>query len=123
MNTHTGQDQHFLYQMYVFSGISAIENAPDAEGITIVRTAKGTEYRFPLYMDKPFIPEAIATLTEAEDTHILYLIHVWKNHWLDVPSYGLRQALMALHPENKNALMMLAGETGFTVLPLGDTMR
>ena len=122
MNPHTQQDEIVLYQMYVFAGTSAIEEAPDAEGITIVRTAKGREYRFPLTMDKPFVPEAIATLTEAADHHILYLIHVWKNHCLDVPSYGLRQALMALHPENKDACLMLAGENGFTILTLGETM-
>lgn len=119
---HTQQDTSILYRMYVFSGISAIGDFPDAEGITLVRTAKGREYRFPFTFDKPFIPQVVAALTEAEDTHILQLIHVWKNHCLDIPSYSLRQALMALHPENKNARLMLAGENSFTILTVSETM-
>lgn len=122
MRTNTRQDEIALWQMYIWSGTRAIEEAPEADGITIVRTAKGKEYRFPLSLDKPFVPQVTATLTEAEDTHILYLIHVWKNHWLDVPSYGLRQALMALHPENKNAHLMLIGEKNFVIRSMEATM-
>lgn len=122
MNTHTRKDEIALWRMYIYSGTSAIADAPNAEGITIVRTAKGNEYRFPISMENPFVQSVIEALTGAADTHVLYLIHVWKNHWLDVPSYGLRQALTALHPENKKARLMLIGEENFIIRSLEDTM-
>ena len=115
-------DETILYQMYVFSAIRAIADAPDAMGVTLVRTKKGNCYQFPFSPDPDFVPRAVRTLTEAEDPHIRYLIHVWKDHTLDVPAYSLRRALMGLHPENQDALMMLAGENGFRILPLAETM-
>ena len=116
-------DETSLYQMYVFSAIRAIADAPDAMGITLLRTDKGNCYQFPFSPDRDFVPRAVCTLTEAEDVHIRYLIHVWKDHSLDMPAYSLRQALMKLHPENRDALLMLAGENAFNILPLGDTMQ
>ena len=115
-------DETTLYQMYIFSAIRAIADAPDAMGVTLVRTKKGNCYQFPFSPAPDFVPRAVRTLTESEDPHIRYLIHVWKDHTLDVPAYSLRRALMELHPENRNALLMLAGENGYAILPLEDTM-
>ena len=115
-------DETILYQMYVLSAIRAIADAPDAQGITLVRTEKGNCYQFPFSPDPDFVPQAVRTLTEAADPHIRYLIHVWKDHTLDVPAYSLRRALMELLPENQDALMMLAGKNGFRILPLVETM-
>ena len=117
------QDQTNLYQMYVFSGVRAISEHPDAEGVTLVRTAAGEEYLFPFTGDPDFAEKAARILTEGKNAHIRYLIHVWKDHTLDVPSYGLRKVLMELHPANGKALLMLRGENGFTIFTLGDTMR
>ena len=119
----TGFDKTTLHRMYLTSGISALQSHPEAEGITLVRTAKGNEYHFPFSFQASFVPEAVAALTGAEDIHIQYLLHIWKDRTLDVPAYSLRKALMALHPNNRDALLMLAGKTGFALLPLGDTMR
>ena len=115
-------DETTLYQMYIFSAIRAIADAPDAAGITLLRSNNGNEYCFPFMFDSGFVPQVICTLTKANDTHIRYLIHVWKDHALDVPSHDLRRALISLHPENRNALLMLAGENGYAILPLEDTM-
>lgn len=117
------QDETTLYRMYTFSSIQAIADHPDAEGITIVQTVTGKEYFFPFDGDPVFVSQAVYALTNVEDAHIRYLIHVWKDHTLDVPSYGLRKALTELHPENGKALLMLRGENGFSILRLGDTMR
>lgn len=122
MSTHTRADEITLWQMYIHSSVSAIAESPEAEGITIVRTSRGNEYRFPFIPGRSFLSEVVATLTGSGDTHILYLIHVWKNHWLDIPAYGLRQALTALCPENENALMMLIGEENFVIHSIKDTM-
>ena len=122
MGRHTEQDEKNLYQMYIHSGIRAIEEAPEAEGITILRTSKGKEYCFPFSFQSDFVPNILSTLTAGEDVCVLYLLHVWKNHALDVPSYGLRQALTALHPENQKALLMLIGEENFVIRSIQETM-
>lgn len=120
MHTHTRKDEIILWQMYIHSGVRAIREEPEAEGITLLRTASGREYRFRLFRDD--IPGFIDVLTQNGDTHVLYLVHVWKNHWLDVPSHDLRKALTALHPENENALLMLIGEENFSVFTIRETM-
>lgn len=122
MTPHTRQDEIALYQMYLFSGTRAIAQFPDADGITILRTAKGNEYCFPISMDHPFVPEVVPTLVDAEDPQVLYLIHVWKSHWPDVPPFDLRQSLSNLHPQNKYARMLLAGGEDFIIRSLEDTM-
>lgn len=125
MNTHTQKDEIALWQMYIWSGTKAIQDLPDADGITILRTARGSEYRFPLYMKEPFVDsvqQAVDTLTQKDDTQVLYLVHIWKNHWLDLPSRGLREALTALHSENKHARMMLIGEESFVILSVEDSL-
>ena len=120
MNTHTRQDEITLWQMYMFSGVQAIQEAPEAEGITIVQAASGREYRYHFCTDQ--VSAFADMLTGNGDTQILYLVHVWKNHTLDVPSYDLRKALLDLHPENKDALMLLTGAENFIVRSIQSTM-
>ena len=122
MVRNTQTDETNLYQMYIHSGIPAIEEAPQAEGITILRTDKGQEYRFPFSFQAGFTAEVIAALTAAGDSQVRYILHIWKNHALDVPSYDLREALLSLHPENGNARMLLAGENSFCIRSIQDTM-
>lgn len=123
MYSPSKEDEICLYRMYVFSAVRAMAEHPEAEGITLVRTAAGEEYSFPFPGDPDFTEKTARVLMEGKSAPIRYLIHVWKDHTLDVPSYGLRQAFLKLHPENGNALLMLNGENGFAVLPLGETMR
>ncbi len=116
-------DEIALYQMYVHTGIKAIKNAPDADAVVILRTASGKEHCFPISLGSTFAPQIVSTLVASEDTHILYVVHIWKNHWLDIPAYDLRKALMDIHPENKNAKTMLIGENSFIIRSIEDTMR
>ena len=122
MDMRNRTDEIALWQMYIHAGTQAIGESPDADGVTIIRTVKGTEYRFPYYMDKNYVPEILAALRAAGDVHVRHLVHIWKNHWLDVPSYSLRQALLALHPQNADAHLMLIGEENFVFLSVRDTM-
>ena len=119
---HSEKDVALLHQMFGLSASQSLADMPDAAGITLLRSNNGNEYCFPFMFDSGFVPQVICTLKKANDTHIRYLIHVWKDHALDVPSHDLRRALISLHPENRNALLMLAGENGYAILPLGDTM-
>ena len=116
-------DEIDLYRMYVHTGIKAIENAPDADAVVILRTANGKEHCFPISIGCAFVPQIVSTLDASQETHILYLVHIWKNHWLDIPAYDLRKALMDIHPENKSAKTMLIGENSFIIRSIEDTMH
>ena len=122
MPGHTAADERTLSQLYRHSGIPAIDETPEAEGITILRTGKGQEYRFPFSFQENFTAEVVAALTAAGDPQVLYILHIWTNHALDVPSYELREALLALHPENRNTRMLLVGEKGFHIRSIEETM-
>lgn len=122
MNTHTSKDSVALWQMYIHSGVSAIARNPDADGITILRTEQGRECCFPIVLKQLDVAPIIDDLKLTGDTRIPYLIHVWKNHWLDLPPYDLRKALLALNPENRDTRLMLIGEESFRILTLAETM-
>ena len=126
MNTFSPEDANILGQMY---HTEATKETSDADGVTVLRTAQGNEYRFPLSMQEPFeknladhAQQAVDTLTQNNDTHVLYLLHVWKKgHCLDLPPHGLRKALTELHPENQNALLILQGEETWIVKMVAST--
>ena len=111
-----------LWQMYIHWGIKAIADAPDADAVVIMQTAIGKQYIFPIKLEDPFVTPIISALETAQDTHVLRLVHIWKNHWLDMPAYDLLKALTQLHPENENAQLMLIGEKGFVMHSIKDTM-
>lgn len=120
MVNHTPQDEVSLWQMYIWSGIQAIAEFPEPDGIEILRTDSGKEYRFPMTLGHyaQDMKEAMQTLTEDGQTRLTYLCHVWKNHGLDVPGAALREGLMQLNPENQNTLTMVCGEERFIIQTL-----
>lgn len=120
MVNHTPQDEVALWQMYIWSGIQAIAEFPEADGIEILRIDSGKEYRFPMTLDHyaQDMKAAVQTLTEDGQTRVTYLCHVWKNHGLDVPGAALREGLMQLNPENQNTLTMVCGEERFIIQTL-----
>lgn len=126
MNTFTPQDTNILRQMY---HTEAAKEVPGADGVTVLRTAQGNEYRFLLSMQEPFeesltnhAQQAVDALIQNNDTHVLYLLHIWKQgHCLDLPPYSLRQVLTELHPENQNALLLLQGEDAWIIRTIAST--
>ncbi len=57
------------------------------------------------------------------DTHILKILTVWKNGQLDLPSYQLRQALIQLNENNKDADIILQGMDGYIIKKISQTMK
>lgn len=121
MTAYAKEDEAVLWKMYIWSGVSAISEAADADGVVILRTKHDREFRFPFHLtDSPAIwSQNIAdTLVREDDMNVLYLIYIWKNHWLDVPAADLRKKLLSLHPDNKNARVLLIGEESFVIKTL-----
>ena len=120
MVNHTPQDEVSLWQMYIWSGIQAIAEFPEPDGIEILRTDSGKEYRFPMTLGHyaQDMKAAMQVLTEDGQTRVTYLCHVWKNHGLDAPGAALREGLIQLNPENQNTLTMVCGEERFIIQTL-----
>lgn len=125
MANHTRQDEVALWQMYIWSGIQAIAEFPEADGVEILRTASGKEYRFPMTLGNYAgeMERLVKTLAEDGETQISYLCHVWKNHGLDLPGAALRDGLIQLNPGNQNTLTMVCGEENFILRSLEELSR
>ena len=113
-------NKQVLWRMYIHSGIRELEKAKDADGVTIIRTGE-KEYCFPIDLKTDFVSTILAALEQ--DAKVEYIVHMWKNHWLDLPAYDLRKGLVELCPKNKDAKLMLIGEDGFVIHTIEETMK
>lgn len=60
----------------------------------------------------------VKTLLACGDTGIRYVVCMWNNRELDVPSGHLRRQLEELNPKNQDAGILLSGKNGFVVKKL-----
>lgn len=118
----TTDNKKILWQMYIWSGIKALSEQKDGDGVVILRTEKGNEYCFPVYRNEPFVDVMTLTdtLRKAEDIRVCYLTMMWNNHWLDVPPCVLRKALIELTLDNAEVNILLIGEENFLIRTLND---
>ena len=95
------------------------EKALKASQVTVLWTSN---HRFYTAIDD--LSGAICEELELKkDTRILKLITVWKNGQLDLPSYQLRQALIQLNENNKDADIILQGMDGYIIKKISQTMK
>lgn len=60
----------------------------------------------------------IESLKEGGDTGVRYAVCMWRDFWLDVPSWHLRERLVQLNASNRETEVLLRGGDGFVVKPL-----
>ena len=92
----------------------------------VLLSSKGKEYSTiiedVLSEEKLAEKSLLRELLANDDTEIGYILVVWKNGCVDVPSYDFREMLCRLNIENKNASIFFRCEAGYHVKPLGVTM-
>ena len=92
----------------------------------VLLSSKGKEYSTiiedVLAEEKLAEKSLLRELLANDDTEIGYILVVWKNGCVDVPSYDFRKMLCCMNPENKNAAIFMNEIANYTVLPLGATM-
>ena len=92
----------------------------------VLLSSKGKEYSTiiedVLTEEKNAEKSLVSELRANDDTEICYILAVWKNGCVDVPSYDFRKMLCRLNIENKNAAIFLMGEAGYHTKPLRVTM-
>lgn len=89
-----------------------------------IQTTAGNMHVFMMSFDDQTASEEkiLNTLVTQKDTAIAFLVAMWGNHWIDLPSYSLRQKLIDIDESNREALLVLQGENCLVVRTVGSTM-
>lgn len=92
-----------------------VEAEQGAQQVIAVKTAKGNVYHFPNHcVGEPSEEDAfLEMLLEQGDAEIQYILCMWHNYQLDVPSLHFRRRLVEICPRNKDAVVLLLGENVF----------
>lgn len=101
-----------------------LKEAPSAQQVISVKTAKGNVYHF-LNSDpmEPVDEERfLSMLQEKNDVHVEKLVCVWQGGAVDLPHIRLRKCLLELCPENAETDILLMGEGHYVARKLSATM-
>ena len=113
------------FEVLIATAKNEVRLNPDAEQVVVVRTAKNhiRSYVFRsmeeiVKENNPFVSELI----EQDDAEIKYIVCMWNNYGIEIPSIGLRKSLVAASANNENAYMILNGEFDFVGRTIKSTM-
>ena len=121
------QRAEFLSEFEVLVGEAKneIRLNPDLEQVVVVRTAKNRIRSYVFHSmseiiqeDNPFVRQLI----EQDDVEIKYIVCMWNNYGLEVPSIQLRKSLLNASAKNEDTLMVLQGEYDFAIRTIKSTM-
>lgn len=65
----------------------------------------------------------IQNIMNAEDTEICYVLCMWYDKSIDIPSFAFRQLLLALNPKNSAASLFVMTTDGVSAVELSTTME
>ena len=98
---------------------------PEAEQVVVVRTAKNRIRSFVFHSMSEILQEEnpfVQQLVEQDDAEIKYIVCMWNNYGLEVPSIQLRKCLLTVAPKNEEAFMILRGEYDYAIRTIKSTM-
>ena len=99
------------------------ENSP-SQGVQVivVLTAKSHSFSFVNHniMEGNLSEEEefIEGLVEAGETEIRYLVCMWQEYMLDIPSQHMREQLVKTNPLNREMYLLLRGAEGYSIKKL-----
>ena len=97
----------------------------EAEQVVVARTAKNRIRSFVFHSMSEILQEEnpfVQQLVEQDDAEIKYIVCMWNNYGLEVPSIQLRKCLLAVAPKNEEAFMILRGEYDYAIRTIKSTM-
>lgn len=62
-------------------------------------------------------------LKAVNDTKIHYVLCMWQDGSIDLPSFAFRNLLCAIHPDNSEALLFVMTDDGVSSVSLSATMK
>ena len=90
----------------------------------VLRSKSGKLYAcFAALEELPAVEEQLVSQLMGEsDTAISHMAVMWENGQIDLPSHRLRNRLVMLDAENRNALLLLQGENSYAFRTLSTTL-
>lgn len=73
--------------------------------------------------DKECEGDLVANLKANDDTEISYVLCMWHDESVDLPSYDFRKMLLQMDERNANAEIFVLTESGYQTKPLETTLR
>ena len=93
----------------------------------ILFSAKRNEYckviKNALSDEKTDETELINKVNEAKDTEIAFVLCVWHNGCIDLPSFSFRKMLISLNEKNSETLLFVMTAGGISARKLSSTMK
>ena len=91
-----------------------IPSYPSADQVITVKTAKGNVYSFPYHLvgGHEEVEDFLRKLLENDDTVVRFVVCVWEDGNIEVPSDYLQEHLMLLNVKNAGTAVFLAAEPG-----------
>ncbi len=85
--------------------------------------AYGTVIKNVLSEDKTEETAFFEGLRSADDTEIGYILCMWGDTCIDVPSYAFRKSICAVNPKNTESKIFVMTQNGVSVMKLANTMQ
>lgn len=93
----------------------------------VLYSAAGNKYREIIKNacseDKTGEKELLEKLKAAEDTEIRYVLCMWEDTNIDIPSFAFRKMLSLLDSKNQEALLFVMTAEGISAIKLSTTMK
>lgn len=93
----------------------------------VLLSKKGNEYgtiiRNVLSEDKTEESALLEGLRAADDTEICYILCMWGDACIDIPSFAFRARLCTANPQNTESKIFVMTQNGVSVMKLANTMK
>lgn len=93
-----------------------LHNNPTAEQIVVIKTANDNMYYFVNNLSVKGTADEdcfIEMLLDKDNVEIKYIVCMWNDYGIEIPSMNFRKRLLEICEKNAEALMLLQGENGF----------
>ena len=115
-----------IFKELVFVAKKQIKGDPSAEQIVVVKSTKDNTYfcvncdiMKENYEDEN---QFLQMLADIGDIEAKYLVCMWKNGDVDIPSANLRKGILAICPKNEETIWLGQGEKGLIYKTVKDTL-
>ena len=106
--------------------LSNTENCKYTQAI-VLRSSKGNEYgtviRNALSKERSDEQVLLQKIQDANDSTICFVLCMWQEQCIDIPSYDFRKALLELNEENAEAMIFVMTACGASEIKLLSTMK
>ena len=103
---------------------SLLSENPSAAQVNLLMTANERIYSFLRrgWDDETQENECLRQLQEDENAQLVFILCMWQDLTIDLPSYALRTKLLAMNAANGETRLLLRGENGINSIPLARTL-